>query len=199
MSDFDFNFGPDIDKENADRDGRIRRRLVKVNSKAVPMLRIDENSPQFEAVEVLLGIKPGGNEKVAELLGLTVGTDATNGTPANNDELFADGRKWVKVYDGDKFVRAIPRADQATIDQYLANGFVPESRDGSNFLIKPKELATPIPDGYVEEVDSEGKHLGWISPQTAKDKGLILVGTNDKENRLAFGPAPAPKKSGWRS
>ncbi len=53
------------------REDRIYNRLARITSLVGDRLQGNENDPNVEAIEVLLGIKPGGNEKAAELLGLT--------------------------------------------------------------------------------------------------------------------------------
>jgi len=161
-------YEPDFQEMNAihqkakvERKGRINRRVHTIMLRAGDRLESSEQDMDIEAIEALLGIKPGGKDKAMELLGVKPSNDVSE---PETEPL----SKFVKAFDeNDREVDAALREDIAKITKLLNQGFMPvEDRGVLVKLQMPKGL-TPAPvqpgDLMVPKLDKKGNQVGTIS------------------------------------
>lgn len=139
MSPIDFTKLGDVAvKEAEELEGRVYRRVAKATNAFGGRLMMSENDQVCEAIEVLLGIKPGGNEVAAELLGMNGNTAPTGPAELTAAPADVDRNKVLPLYNADG------------------------SHQGTGL---PMDKALEL--GFVAKLDGEGKIEGYILPATS--------------------------------
>jgi hypothetical protein len=192
------------DQEAKNAKDKADRRIVRIIHKLNFRLTQADMDPMVEAIEILLGIKEGGPEKAAEILGFT-GNGETTEVHALGDGETDKKSMWVPAKNAtggqDGAYENTPEGHQLA----RSHGYVPKL-DGDNKLIewvKSADSPGPAPatgspddDVIVNILNLKGKPVGQIkvSEGKAKHDQLIAVKKDDgtvehfvKKPRVAFG------------
>lgn len=130
--------GQVINKANQSNEDKSYDRTGKVSAAFFHRVTLNQSDEVAEIIEVLLGVKPGGTEKVAELLGINV--DDVEETPA----LGPGKERPLPVFNADGSSAGIAMKEQQALDAGYAYKTDP-SGDVIGYTKPPTDDPTPAP------------------------------------------------------
>lgn len=182
------------DRQKRANENNLNRRLVAIND-AIEHLGV--RHPVVEAIEVILNIKPGGTDKVTELLGLTVTIPDDSGPKAITDgtEDVNGKERPLPVFNADGSNAGVGLyRDQAKTAGYGAK-FGPDGITVVGWQKPPADAPAPTApttidlDQLVPLFDKKGRQVGEIKVYDGKRQADLTEKVTDDPSK-GFKPRP---------